>query len=168
MTPPYYAGTTLAMMCDVIPQVPLEQTGSVDILRDGSPVSEAVKTSSSTGVQSTLTLSPLSMTANSGAYVCVGRSSPNPPNNNILNSNDFASTITIQVSGLLYTCEVSITVLKLQNNHTSLFCSVPFYKSYKPVNSFCTLCSPCIACDININTCMCGSQYRHSSTVMLY
>ena len=99
MTPPYYAGTTLTMMCDVIPQVPLEQTGSVDILRNGSPVSEAVKTSTSTGVQSMLTLSSLSMTTNSGDYVCVGRSSPNPPNNNILNSNDVTSTITLQVSG---------------------------------------------------------------------
>ena len=99
MTPPYYAGTTLTMMCDVIPQVPLEQTGSVDILRDSSPVSEAVETSTSTGVQSMLTLSPLSMTANSGEYVCVGWSSPDPPNSNILNSNDVTSTITLQVSG---------------------------------------------------------------------
>ena len=99
MTPPYYTGTTLTMTCDVIPQVPLEQTGSVDILRNGSPVSEAVETSLSTGVQSTLTLSPLSMTANSGEYVCVGRFSPNPSNNNILNSNDITSTINLQVSG---------------------------------------------------------------------
>ena len=120
MTPPYYAGTTLAMMCDIIPQVPLEQTGSVDILRDGSPVNEAVKSSTPTGVQSMLTLSPLSMTANSGEYVCVGRSNPNPPNNNILNSNNVTTTITLQVSGMLYTYKVSIKVLKLQNNHTRL------------------------------------------------
>ena len=62
-TPPYYAGTQLVMSCNVVAQRPNEQTASAVIYRNGVPVNEAVVSSTATGVESVLTLSPLTMTA---------------------------------------------------------------------------------------------------------
>ena len=52
--------------------------------------------STATGVESVLTLSPLTMTAE---YKCIGWSSSNPPNVNILNSDNATSMLTLMVSG---------------------------------------------------------------------
>ena len=98
-TPPYYAGTQLVMACSVVAQIPNEQTASAVIHRNGVPVNEAVVSSTATGVESVLTLSLLTMTADAAEYECIGWSSSNPPNVNILNSDNATSMLTVMITG---------------------------------------------------------------------
>ena len=87
------------MTCSVVPQTPSEQTASAVIYRNGVPVNEAVVSTTVTGVESVLTLSPLTMTTDDAEYRCSGRSSSNPPNVNILNSDNATEPLTLTVTG---------------------------------------------------------------------
>ena len=98
-SPPYYAGTQLVMTCSVVAQRPSEQTASAVIYRNGVPVNEAVVSTTFNGVESVLTLSPLTMTTDDAEYKCIGSSSSNPPNVNILNSDNATSVNNLMVTG---------------------------------------------------------------------
>ena len=98
-SPPYYAGTQLVMTCSVVAQRPSEQTATAVIYRNGVPVNEAVVSTTINGVESVLTLSPLTMTTDDAEYRCIGWSSSNPPNVNILNSDNTTEPLTLTVTG---------------------------------------------------------------------